>query len=388
MVLLAAACSQPPRFEKFQTGADQLFNEPYISWIRGHKVAIITNQTGVTESLKPVYTLLAESPEVELTAMFAPEHGLEGTLAAGEQVPNRPRVYSLYGEERAPTPEMLKDVEILIFDVQDVGARFYTYISTMNEAMAAAARKRIPFLVLDRPNPIDGTRVEGPVLERVFRSFVGTHWIPIRYGMTPGELARLLKAERNLDLVLWVVPLRGWQRHSYYEATGRQWIPPSPNMPTVFTAVVYPGTCLIEGTNLSEGRGTTRPFELIGAPWLNSDVLAVLLNNNNLPGVRFRSQSFTPTFSKYKGQLCQGIQIHVLDREQFRPIETALYIVREVLNLHPNEFQFRDETFDRLAGNSWVRRMLTESRAVEAIAKRWQPDVEEFKKRREKYLLY
>ncbi|MEJ2146125.1 MAG: DUF1343 domain-containing protein [Acidobacteriota bacterium] len=388
LLLFLSACSQTPRFETFRTGADQIFDEPYISWIRGKKVAMITNQTGVTENLKPVYTLLAESNEVQLTALFAPEHGLNGELEAGAGVPNQPHIYSLYGDQRAPTPEMLRDVDVLIYDVQDVGARFYTYISTMDAAMTAAARQRIPFMVLDRPDPIGGVRVEGPVLEKVFRSFVGTYWIPIRYGMTPGELAGLLKAERGLELALWVVPLKGWKRGSYYEETGRQWIPPSPNMPTVFTAVVYPGTCLIEGTNLSEGRGTTRPFELIGAPWLNADVLSVLLNNHNLPGVRFRPQPFTPSFSKYKGELCQGIQIHVLDRYQFRPIETALNIIREVLNLHPNEFRFDNETFDRLAGNSWVRSMLTESRAVDAIVSRWQPDVQDFKKRRQKYLLY
>ncbi|MFZ0429082.1 MAG: DUF1343 domain-containing protein [Acidobacteriota bacterium] len=390
LLLLVWGCDEPPRLERFQTGADQVFDEPYISWIRGKKVGLITNQTGVTEGLKPVSELLAESKEVQLTTLFAPEHGLYGQEPAGANVPNQPHVYSLYGNGTGHvlTPEMLKDVEVLIFDVQDVGARFYTYISTMNEAMATAAQMRIPFLVLDRPDPIDGSRVEGPVLEKIFRSFVGTHWIPIRYGMTPGELARLLKAERGLDLVLWVVPLKGWRRASYYESTGRQWIPPSPNMPTVFTAVVYPGTCLIEGTNLSEGRGTTRPFELIGAPWLNADVLAVLLNNDNLPGVRFRAQPFTPSFSKYQGETCQGIQIHVLDRDQFRPIETALYIIREVLNLHPNEFRFQNETFDRLAGNSWIRRMLTESRAVEAVANRWQPELNDFKKRRQQYLLY
>ncbi len=388
LLLLCSGCVESPRFERFQTGADQLFDEPYLSWIRGKNVAMISNQTGVTEGLKPVYALLAESPEVHLTALFAPEHGLNGQLPAGADVPDQPHVYSLYGKDRAPTPEMLKGVDVLIYDVQDVGARFYTYISTMDAAMAAAARQRIPFLVLDRPDPIDGGRVEGPVLEKVFRSFVGTHALPIRYGMTPGELAGLLKAERGLDLVLWVVPLKGWKRASYFESTGRQWIPPSPNMPTVFTAVVYPGTCLIEGTNLSEGRGTTRPFELIGAPWLNADVLAVLLNNQHLPGVHFRPQPFTPSFSKYQGELCQGIQIHVLDRDQFQPVQTGLYIIREVLNLHPEEFRFENETFDRLAGNSWIRRMLNESRAVDAIVNRWQPVLAEFKQRREKYLLY
>ncbi len=332
--------------------------------------------------------MLKENSEVQLTALFGPEHGIEGAAEAGEMVTSTTRVYSLYGGTRAPTPEMLENVDVLVYDIQDVGARFYTFISTMFESMSAAAEKGIPFLVLDRPDPIDGSRVEGPVLEEDHYSFVGIHHIPIRYGMTPGELARLFQGERIPDLVLWVVPLKGWWRTMPFSATGLPWISPSPNMPSVLTAELYPGTCLIEGTNLSEGRGTTRPFELIGAPWFNSNMVATLLNNQQLPGVHFRSQSFKPSFSKYKGETCAGIQIHITDEKQFLPIRTTLYLLRETLNVHPDKLVFREAAFDRLIGNSWVRRMLIESRAVDAIEARWKPELDQFLARREKYLLY
>jgi uncharacterized protein YbbC (DUF1343 family) len=388
LALQLASCAQPSSLGRLRLGADQLFEEPYVSWIRGKRVGLITNQTGVDSRLESTAERLARYSEVRLTALFAPEHGIAGSAQAGEHVSGGTEYFSLYGDRRAPTPEMLSRVDVLIYDIQDVGVRFYTYISTLLEAMKAASRQRIPFMVLDRPNPIGGDRVEGPVLEPGFESFVGIHRLPIRYGMTAGELAGLLKDELGLDLVLWVVPMVNWDRRQGWPAGGLEWITPSPNMPTLRTAEVYPGTCLIEGTNLSEGRGTTRPFELIGAPWLQARPLAGLLNGYGLPGVVFRPQPFRPTFSKYAGQECQGIQIHVVDSRSFRPIETTLHLLREVLNLHPTEFQFHDTTFDRLAGNSWVRTMLLETRAPEAVAERWSKDLEEFRKRRAPYLLY
>ncbi|GAB4239878.1 MAG: DUF1343 domain-containing protein [Acidobacteriota bacterium] len=385
-MLLGAGCSGPA--ERFRYGADRVFDEPYWSWIRGKKLGLITNQTGVTSRLEPLYKQLQAHPEVHLTTLFAPEHGLFGEHQAGEPVASGANVYSLYGGTRKPTPAMLRNVEVLVYDIQDVGARFYTYISTLGLAMEAAAEAHIPFLVLDRPNPLGGDRIEGPVLEPEFQSFVGFYPLPIRYGMTPGELAGWIKERRNLDLVLWVVPMSGWKRSDYFDSLGREWIAPSPNIPTPRTALVYAGTCLFEGTNLSEGRGTTRPFELFGAPWMNATVLATLLNNSGLPGVYFRVQPFRPTFSKYAGETCQGLQIHVTDPREFRPVETALTILRELLNLHPEDFRFDAERFDALVGNSWVRRMLIDSRAVTAIVDRWRPDLENFAREREKYLLY
>jgi uncharacterized protein YbbC (DUF1343 family) len=375
-------------FEPFQTGADQVLKEPYISRIRGKRVGLITNQTGIRRDFTPISTVLNQSPDVELTALFGPEHGIGGAAEAGETVTSSTEVYSLYGDTRAPTPEMLENVDVLIYDIQDVGVRFYTFISTMFESMKAAAEKGIPFMVLDRPDPIGGSRVEGPVVEEERYSFVGIHSIPIRYGMTPGELARLFQAERIPELVLWVVPLKGWRRTMPFNETGLPWIAPSPNMPTVLTAALYPGTCLIEGTNLSEGRGTTRPFELIGAPWFKAQIVAGLLNSQQLPGVHFRSQAFKPSFSKYAGESCSGIQLHVTDESVIMPIRTALYLLRETLNTHPGELVFREQTFDRLVGNDWVRRMLIESRTVDAIEARWKADLDQFLLRREKYLLY
>ena len=254
-ILLLCVCSfvnSARATERLLTGADRLFEDPYISWIDGKRVGLVTNQTGVNRQLKSLRDLFLDCPRVSLTALFAPEHGFRGSAQAGEQVPTSTRIFSLYGEHRRPTADMLSNVDVLIYDIQDVGVRFYTFVSTMLECMKAAASSRKPFIVLDRPNPIDGTRTEGPVLESGWESFVGIAQIPIRYGMTPAELARLLKSETQLDLDLRVVPVSGWKRQQWFNETGLQWIAPSPNMPTLTTAAVYPGFCLIEGTNLSE----------------------------------------------------------------------------------------------------------------------------------------
>jgi len=283
---------------------------------------------------------------------------------------------------------MLAEVDVLVFDIQDVGARFYTYTATMFESMKAAAETGKIFIVLDRPNPIDGTRTEGPVMEKTLESFLGIAGIPIRHGMTAGEIARLLRSEKQLELDLRIVPLSGWKRTQWFDETGLQWIAPSPNMPTLKTATVYPGLCLIEGTNLSEGRGTTLPFELVGSPWLDSDGLASELNHLGLGGVHFRPQDFKPTFSKYQGTICRGLQIHVLDRTKFRPVETALHLLRQIKLRHPEQLQFADSTFDHLAGNRRIREQLERGASVESLVAGWQSDLQEFRKRREKYLLY
>jgi uncharacterized protein YbbC (DUF1343 family) len=283
---------------------------------------------------------------------------------------------------------MLQGIDILIYDIQDVGARFYTFISTMFESMKAASREGLTFIVLDRPNPIDGNRVEGPVLERGFESFVGIHPIPIRYGLTAGELASYLRSQAGLNLDLRVVPVVGWSRSTWFDETGLEWIAPSPNMPTLKTATLYPGICLIEGTNLSEGRGTTRPFELVGAPWLAAETLTANLEQLRLTGVRFRVQHFTPTFSKYQGETCRGLQIHVTDRSRFDPLKTALTLISETVQLHPQDFQFREAAFDRLAGNSWIREMIQSRNSIDQIIENWKVDLEEFSKRTREHLLY
>jgi uncharacterized protein YbbC (DUF1343 family) len=370
------------------TGADRAFQKPYLSWFDGKRIGLITNQTGVTSKLEALPTLFAESPETELAALFAPEHGIAGTAQAGEKIESTLQVFSLYGKHRRPTRQMLSGIEILVFDIQDVGARFYTYASTLLECMKAAADSSIPFVVLDRPNPISGVFVEGPILEPELESFIGIARLPIRHGMTPGEMAILFKADLELDLDLRIVPLSGWYRKQWFDETGLIWIAPSPNMPTLETATVYPGLCLVEGTNLSEGRGTTLPFELIGAPWLHSTTLANRLNHLSLKGVLFRPHAFTPTFSKYTGQLCSGIQVHVLDRTEFRPIRTALHILRETKLQHPNQFRIDGPRFDRLSGNRWIREMLEKGAPVDSITDRWSSDLEAFKVKRKEFLLY
>ena len=323
-----------------------------------------------------------------MKAIFSPEHGFSGDVQAGVLVPHKSRIYSLYGAHRAPTPEMLRGVDLLVYDIQDVGVRFYTYISTLYECMKAAAREGIPLIVLDRPNPIGGDRIEGPLLDASLVSFVGAHPLPIRYGMTVGELARLFNQEGNLGCELRVVPMAGWTRSHWYDETGLVWIPPSPNMPTLTTATLYAGMCLLEGTNLSEGRGTTRPFELVGAPWLDATRLAAALNALELDGVHFRVQSFTPTFSKFKGQVCQGVQIHIVDRDRFDPIACALHLLRQTLDLHPEEFKFHDQMFDLLAGQSGLRSDLLQGVEVEQTVASWLPGLEAFRERRSRHLLY
>ena len=369
-------------------GADRVSKPPYRHWFEGRRLGLITNVTGVGSQFRPTAELLEEIEDTRVAAFFAPEHGLEGHFQAGETVPATTSIYSLYGTTRQPTPEMLKEIEVLVYDIQDVGVRFYTYISTLFESMKACAEKGIPLVVLDRPNPIRGDRLAGPVLEPGKESFIGPHQIPIRYAMTPGEVASLLNDEAQLRCDLRIVPLQGWSRQTWYDQNGLLWIPPSPNMPSLETAILYPGFALIEGTNLSEGRGTTRPFELIGAPWLKSYELARRLNALGLPGVHVRPQVFTPTFSKYRNQRCRGIQIHVLERNRFQPIIAALHLLAEVRKLHPLQIVFHQQQFDRLCGNSWIREGLKDGVPIARIAQKWKSRLLDFQEKRARHLLY
>lgn len=369
-------------------GADRVFEAPYFEWIRGKQVGLITNSTSLNSESKSTVDLLEDHPEVTLIALFAPEHGLLGKTPAGEKFSSFGNVHSLYGDTLSPTPEMLRQVEVLIYDIQDVGARFYTYISTMYLSMKAAAENGIPFIILDRTNPIDGTRVEGPVLIQGKESFVGIHPLPIRYGMTPGELAHLFNQENGLGCELKVVPLSGWSREQWYDQTELRWVPPSPNMLTLTTASLYPGFCLIEGTNLSEGRGTAKPFQFIGAPWLDHQQLAERLSRLSLPGVRFHLQTRVPSSSKYQNELCRGLEMEVLDRNLMQPLVALLHLLSEVGKLHPEKLTFKKDLFDRLAGNSWIREALQQERPVAKILDRWKIRLQEFKAKREQYLLY
>lgn len=384
---------------KFRLGVEVLLQDK-IDLIKGKRVGLITNPTGVDQELNSIVDSLYKNPNVKLTALYGPEHGVRGSAQAGQYVESYidektgVPVYSLYGNTKKPTPEMLKNIDVLLFDIQDVGTRYYTYIYTMALAMEAAKENNIPFIVLDRPNPLSGTKVEGPVLEEPYSSFVGEYAIPVRHGMTVGELAELFNKEFNIGADLTVVKMDGWKRNMYYDETPLDFVLPSPNMPTLDTALVYPGACLIEGTNISEGRGTTRPFELIGAPFINSDDLAAKLNSFHLPGVKFRAASFIPTTSKFVNKLSNGVQIHVTDRNSYKPFETGLYIVKTIHDMYPKDFQFRApgtngiSFFDNLVGNGSIRAGIEAGKSIEEMKAEWQPGLDKFMDVREKYLLY
>jgi uncharacterized protein YbbC (DUF1343 family) len=306
-------------------------------------------------------------------------------------------VYSLYGEVRRPTAEMLADVDVLVFDIQDVGTRVYTFIYTMALAMAAARDHGKRFIVLDRPNPINGTVFEGSLLEPGHESFVGMYPIPMRHGLTIGELAQMFNTEFGIGCELSIVPMKGYDRGLWFDETSAPWVIPSPNMPTLETATVYPGTVLVEGTLISEGRGTTRPFELIGVPYADSNELAERLQSYRLPGVHFRPHSFLPTFQKHAGRLCHGVQIHVLSREEFRPVITGVAVIKAIRDLYPQDFQWKlppyEYVHDRLpidviAGGTRIREQIEGGKTVAEIAESWAKDEAAFAERRKPYLLY
>nr|WP_307273088.1 DUF1343 domain-containing protein [Peribacillus sp. V2I11] len=380
--------------QKVSPGIEVLLKEEK-NVLSGKKVGLITNPTGIDSKLTSIVDLLNDDPDINLTALFGPEHGVRGDAQAGASVEyyidekTGLPVYSLYGKTKKPTPEMLKDVEVLVFDIQDVGTRYYTYIYTMAYAMEAAKENDIPFIVLDRPNPQGGESVDGPVLEPEFSSFVGLYPIPLKHGMTVGELATLFNKEFKIGADLKVIKMKGWKRDMDYDDTGLPFVLPSPNMPTVSTTFVYPATGLIEGTNVSEGRGTTKPFELIGAPYINSDELAGKLNALRLPGVKFRAASFTPTFSKHAGKLSHGVEIYITDREEFKAVPTGLHIIKTIQDLYPGDFEFlAANNFNLLIGNGWIMSRIEEGSSVNEIMKEYQVKQDAFKKLRKNYLLY
>ncbi|UTR09871.1 DUF1343 domain-containing protein [Evansella sp. LMS18] len=379
--------------KQFKLGIEMLLEEQF-DVIEGKNVGLITNPTGVDRNLNSIVDLLHNDDRVNLTALYGPEHGVRGDAQAGAYVPfyidevtDLP-VYSLYGQTRKPTPEMLEDVDVLLFDIQDVGTRFYTYIYTMAYAMEAAQENDIEFVVLDRPNPLGGLDVEGPVLDPQYSSFVGLYPIPLRHGMTVGELALYFNEEFEIGADLTVVEMKRWNRSFKYDDLPLEWVLPSPNMPTLETALVYPGAALIEGTtNVSEGRGTTKPFELVGAPFINSTELAAELNAIGLDGVTFRAASFTPTFSKNANTLSHGVQIHVTDPDNFNSVEMGLHLVKTIHDLYPEDIIFRS-FFDNLIGNGEVRQQILDGYSVAQIMAGWEEDLEEFMTKRENYLLY
>ncbi|WP_242340875.1 exo-beta-N-acetylmuramidase NamZ domain-containing protein [Anaeromyxobacter sp. SG66] len=374
--------------------------------LRGRRVGLVCNPTAVTAELVHAADLLHGAPGVELAALFGPEHGVRGDAqymaAVGGERDARTgvAVHSLYGETTSslkPSPEALEGLDALVFDIQDVGARYYTYQATMMLCMEAAADARVPFVVLDRPNPIGGVLVEGPRLAPGFESFCGLHDLAPRHGMTIGELALLFRAERKLDLDLEIVACEGWRRGVGFRETGLPWVFPSPNMPTPETALVYPGMCLLEGTNLSEARGTTRPFELFGAPWLDAHRLAEDLARERLPGVRFRPASFVPTWDKHAGVRCHGVELFVTDAARFQAFRAGLACVLHARAQDPARFAWRTEpyefvadvpAFDLLCGSAREREGLEAGATVAELARAYAPEERAFARRRAAYLRY
>jgi uncharacterized protein YbbC (DUF1343 family) len=374
--------------------------------LAGRRVGLVCNPTAVTRRLVHAADLLHAAPRVRLAALFGPEHGVRGdaqymAAVGGERDPRTGLpAHSLYGDTRdslRPRAEQLTGLDALVFDVQDVGARYYTYQATMMLCMEAAAEAGLAFIVLDRPNPIGGRLVEGPRLCRGFESFCGLHDLAVRHGMTVGELALLFRAERGIDVELEVIPCLGWRRDMGFRETALPWVTPSPNMPTAETALVYPGTCLLEGTNLSEGRGTTRPFELLGAPWLDGQRLAADLGAERLAGVRFRPASFVPTWDKHARVRCHGVELHVTDAARFRPFRTALAAIVHARRQDASRFAWRTEpyefvsdvlAFDLLCGSSREREAIEAGASPSELARPLGPEERAFDRRRTPYLRY
>jgi uncharacterized protein YbbC (DUF1343 family) len=388
-----------------RTGLEVLIHDDP-SPIQGKNIGLVTNQSAVTGDLQHAVPLLAAGRGWTLTTLFGPEHGIWGEAQdmahvehSKDPVTGLP-VYSLYGkseEDLKPRREVLKKLDALVIDLQDIGSRYYTFIYTMAICMREAAAIGLPVLVLDRPNPIDGVHLEGNIREEKYSSFVGMFPLPARHGMTAGELARYFNSEFHLNCDLKVVSMKGWKRQMWWGDTALPWVIPSPNMPTVFTAAVYPGMCLVEGTNLSEGRGTTHPFEFFGAPWLNPFRLAERLNNLDLPGVRFRPHYFLPTFQKHAGKVCGGVELHVRNRAVFEPYRTGLWCVKVARQIDPDKFKWRTETYefvsdrlaiDLLAGSARYREIVESGGNVDEWVRAWEEPLKEFAARRREFLLY
>ena len=359
--------------------------------LAGQRIGLITNHTGRNQAGQSAVKLIQNAPNVKLKILFSPEHGFEGKLdiekvSDSEDKGTGTKIVSLYGETRRPTAEMLAEIDTVVFDIQDIGSRFYTYISTMGEAMIAAAANHRKFVVLDRPNPINGLDVVGPMLDPKSESFVGFHRLPVRHGMTIGELARMFKQELKLDLDLQVIACEGWQRADYWDATGLTWVNPSPNMRSLTEALLYPGVGLIETTNVSVGRGTDTPFEVVGAPWMDGRELAKSLNQLQMPGVTFVPIEFTPTATKYPGELCKGVNIIITERKAIEPVRVGLNLAATLRRLYPTAWETK--SLNRLLSNQATLKLLLDGRGGEELEPAIRDGVSEFLRIREMHLLY
>ena len=391
----AQGCAQEES-TRIRLGSEVLLEEE-LDLLHGKRVGLITNHTG---ALPEGGTLAGElvARGIRLVALFSPEHGFRGAADEGEAVGDSDDpltgipVYSLYGKTKKPTPEMLEGIDILLYDIQDVGARFYTYISTMGLAMEAAAEAGIPFVVLDRPNPLGGERIEGPVIEDSLRSFVGQYPVPVVYGLTCGELAQMMVGEQWMNIGTWtgltVIPMNGWKREMLWDDTGLSWIRPSPNIPDPGTALIYPATCFIEATALSEGRGTSSPFRIIGAPFVSQHLLASTLTNARLPGVEVDPATFIPASSKHAGQGCEGVRMTVSHVSTFRPVAVGIRILVELRDTYQGRIGFDEQRLKRLLGASKAVEMLLGGAGWEEIASLLEVGVSDFRVLALKYRLY
>ena len=401
-ILILFSTQQCAPSSKVQTGLENLIVN-YNHKIAFKRIGIVTNNTGVNIKGTQIWKLLKDLPNVDVAAVFSPEHGLFGEAAAGEKVnysesdEELPPLYSLYGPTRKPTKEMLESIDLLLYDIQDIGARFYTYISTMGLIMEAAAESGIPCLILDRPNPLTGKLITGPILDLEVSSFVGLYPIPSVYGLTPGELALMISDQSWIEAVpsIEVVPLTGWSRDMWYDETGLPWVPPSPNIPNLETAIVYPGTVLIEATNVSEGRGTDHPFRWIGAPWIDSNELSDAMNIIGLPGVTFSPIEFTPHSipgaapnPKNNTQTCNGVEIVLTNRNNFSPVIVGIQLLHTIALLYPQKLEIKEAGLNRLFGSDRLSKSLGNSDAINQLVVEIKKESDHFRESAKQYHLY
>jgi len=390
-----SASDAQPQVAGVRPGIEVLLRDS-LHLVAGRRVGLVTNHTGVDRTGRSDIDLLAGHEAFDLVALYSPEHGIRGVERAGAAIDSSVDertglpIHSLYGETRKPTPTMLDGVDVLVFDMQDIGARYYTYVSTMALAMEAAGEQGIPFLVLDRPNPIRGDVVQGSVLDPEYATFVGMYPVPMRHGMTPGELARMYVGAFGIDVELHVVPVDGWTRATLFTETGLPWIPPSPNMPSVESALAYPGTCLFEGTPLSVGRGTDRAFQWIGAPWLDGESLAAALNGYEIPGVRFEAVAFTPVDAgdrKFEGQEVYGVQL-IPESSDYDASRAVVAMLIETYRASGSNWGWFVAHFDRLAGSDALRLGIEAGQDLDALTRGWAAPLAQFEELRAPFLIY
>jgi uncharacterized protein YbbC (DUF1343 family) len=383
------AAAKKGRPGRVQTGLDVLESQKFAA-LKGKHVGLITNHTGLDAQEKTTIERLAHAPGVTLVALFSPEHGLAGKVDDKVTSTKDPStglpVYSLYGESKHPSDEMLEGIDALVFDIQDAGVRFYTYTTTMGYCMEAAAKKGIAFYVLDRPNPLGGEIVEGPMLDEDKRTFVAYFPTPVRYGLTIGELAQLYNAENKIGVDLHVIQMKNWHRNYFYESTGLRWVPPSPNLRTTKGAILYPGLEILQNAGVSVGRGTEAPFEIFGAPWMNGEDVAAALNAKHLPGLRFLAQLLIPVSGLYAGQRCGGVSIRIGEKSAVRSMRMGLEIAAALKKMYPDKVDLAKAI--TLLGNATTVQLLQDGVAPEKIVADWKDDLATFEAMRRKYVLY